>query len=81
MTPSQSSPVERSSTTPAVGGIGDKIRGAMAVGKTRWGMLALVFFATTLNYIDRAALGVMQPILAKEMSWTAMDYALSLIHI
>ena len=41
------------------GGIGDKIRGAMAVGKTRWGMLALVFFATTLNYIDRAALGVM----------------------
>jgi ACS family hexuronate transporter-like MFS transporter len=25
------------------GGIGDKIRGAMAVGKTRWGMLALVF--------------------------------------
>ncbi|MDQ3595021.1 MAG: MFS transporter, partial [Pseudomonadota bacterium] len=56
-------------------GIGDKIRGAMAVGKTRWGMLALVFFATTLNYIDRAALGVMQPILAKEMSWTAMDYA------
>ncbi|AFY21914.1 major facilitator transporter [Pseudomonas sp. UW4] len=59
----------------ASGGIGDKIRGAMAVGKTRWGMLALVFFATTLNYIDRAALGVMQPILAKEMSWTAMDYA------
>ncbi|MBX8484191.1 MFS transporter [Pseudomonas cichorii] len=56
-------------------GIGEKIRGAMAVGKTRWGMLALVFFATTLNYIDRAALGVMQPILAKEMSWTAMDYA------
>src|SRR5471030_1474634 len=75
MTPSQSSPMERSSMTPASSGIGDKIRGAMAVGKTRWGMLALVFFATTLNYIDRAALGVMQPILAKEMSWTAMDYA------
>ncbi|EKN44670.1 MULTISPECIES: MFS transporter [Pseudomonas] len=56
-------------------GMGEKIRGALAVGKTRWGMLALVFFATTLNYIDRAALGVMQPILAKEMSWTAMDYA------
>ncbi|KAA8712862.1 MFS transporter [Pseudomonas cannabina] len=62
--------------TPVVhAGMGEKIRGALAVGKTRWGMLALVFFATTLNYIDRAALGVMQPILAKEMSWTAMDYA------
>ncbi len=42
-------------------GMGEKIRGALAVGKTRWGMLALVFFATTLNYIDRAALGVMHP--------------------
>ncbi|GFM73261.1 MFS transporter [Pseudomonas capsici] len=67
----QTNPVARA----ARAGIGEKIRGAMAVGKTRWGMLALVFFATTLNYIDRAALGVMQPILAKEMSWTAMDYA------
>ncbi|MGM8062651.1 MFS transporter [Vogesella indigofera] len=48
---------------------------AMAVGHTRWWMLALVFFATTINYIDRAALGVLQPILAKELSWTAQDYA------
>lgn len=38
-------------------------------------MLAMVFFATTLNYIDRAALGIMQPVLAKAMSWTAQDYA------
>ena len=72
--PSQNSALASRPGTPHAG-IGDKIRGAMAVGKTRWGMLALVFFATTLNYIDRAALGVMQPILAKEMSWTAMDYA------
>lgn len=71
-------PSQTARTKPAQGphaGIGDKIRGTMALGKTRWGMLALVFFATTLNFIDRAALGVMQPILAKEMSWTAMDYA------
>jgi ACS family hexuronate transporter-like MFS transporter len=52
-----------------------KIRSALAIGKVRWGMLALVFFATTLNYIDRAALGVMQPVLAKAMAWTAQDYA------
>lgn len=55
--------------------MGEKVRSALAVGTTRWGMLALVFFATTLNYIDRAALGVMQPMLASQMSWTAMDYA------
>jgi ACS family hexuronate transporter-like MFS transporter len=53
----------------------DKIRAAFAVGKVRWGMLALVFFATTLNYIDRATLGILQPLLSKEMNWTAQDYA------
>jgi ACS family hexuronate transporter-like MFS transporter len=52
-----------------------RIRACLAIGKVRWGMLALVFFATTLNYIDRAALGVLQPVLAKAMSWTAQDYA------
>ncbi|SCK08891.1 MFS transporter [Vogesella sp. LIG4] len=50
-------------------------RQAMAIGHTRWWMLALVFFATTINYIDRAALGVLQPVLAKAMNWTAQDYA------
>ena len=44
-------------------------------GRVRWGMLGLVFFATTLNYIDRAALGILQPVLAKTMQWTAQDYA------
>src|SRR5215471_16986055 len=55
--------------------LSQKLRHALAIGKVRWSMLALVFFATTLNYIDRAALGVLQPILAKAMSWTAQDYA------
>ncbi|GLO58510.1 MFS transporter [Pseudomonas putida] len=72
MTPSK---FDTASPRLAHGSIGDKVRGAFAVGKTRWGMLALVFFATTLNYIDRAALGIMQPVLAKDMGWTAMDYA------
>lgn len=74
MVPSQTARTTPVQSVPHAG-LGGKLRGAMATGKTRWGMLALVFFATTLNFIDRAALGVMQPILAKEMSWTAMDYA------
>lgn len=52
-----------------------KIRRALAIGKVRWGMLSLVFFATTLNYIDRAAMGILQPVLAKAMDWTSQDYA------
>lgn len=51
------------------------IRRALAIGKVRWAMLALIFFATGLNYLDRATLGVMQPVLAKAMSWSAQDYA------
>ena len=46
--PSQNSAVAPRPGNPQAA-IGDKIRGALAVGKTRWGMLALVFFATTLN--------------------------------
>lgn len=72
MTPSK---FDTATPLTAHGCVGDKVRHALAVGKTRWGMLALVFFATTLNYIDRAALGIMQPVLAKDMGWTAMDYA------
>ena len=44
-------------------------------GRVRWTVLALIFCATALNYIDRAILGVLQPVLAKEMNWTPMDYA------
>jgi ACS family hexuronate transporter-like MFS transporter len=77
------SPVSAQAVTPPTqaadaapsGGMATKIQSAFAIGKTRWVMLSLVFFATTLNYIDRAALGVMQPVLAKAMSWTAQDYA------
>jgi len=52
-----------------------KIGRALAVGHVRWVMLALIFFATTLNYVDRAALGVLQPALAGAMHWTSLDYA------
>jgi ACS family hexuronate transporter-like MFS transporter len=60
---------------PGSSGLFGAVRDALAIGKTRWVMLSLVFFATTLNYIDRAALGVMQPVLAKAMNWTSQDYA------
>ena len=52
----------------ATGTVRDKVARAFAVGKVRWGMLTLIFFATTLNYIDRATLGIMQPVLAKAMN-------------
>lgn len=50
-------------------------RGYLAVGDVRWRVLLLVFLATTINYIDRAALGVLQPVLASSQHWSAQDYA------
>jgi ACS family hexuronate transporter-like MFS transporter len=36
------------------------------VGRHRWTICALVFFATTVNYIDRNVLGLLKPMLAEE---------------
>jgi hypothetical protein len=43
-------------------------------GKYRWVILSLLFAATTINYIDRAVLGVLAPTLQEYFSWTAQDY-------
>lgn len=45
-----------------------------SVGSYRWVICALLFFATTINYVDRAVLGVLEPVLAKEIGWTATQY-------
>ena len=53
----------------------DRVRSALAVGKVRWTVVGLLFLGCALNYIDRAALAVLQPVLAEAMKWTAQDYA------
>ncbi len=40
----------------------------------RWGICGLLFFATTINYIDRQVLGILAPTLEKEIGWTELDY-------
>ena len=35
--------------------------------KTRYLMLALIFFATVINYVDRTNLAVVAPILSKDL--------------
>ncbi|MBP8960246.1 MAG: MFS transporter [Bacteroidales bacterium] len=45
------------------------------VGHYRYKILALVFFATTINYFDRSIIGVMVPILQKLFGWSNTDYA------
>ena len=40
----------------------------------RWTICALLFFATTINYIDRAVFGILAPTLQTEIGWTETQY-------
>ena len=46
-----------------------------AIGKYRWTICSLLFFATTVNYLDRQVLSLLAPDLSKEFGWTNSDYA------
>ena len=43
-------------------------------GGLRWSICALLFFATTINYVDRSVLGVLAPLLRTEIGWSDSEY-------
>ncbi|TAK52852.1 MAG: MFS transporter [Bacteroidetes bacterium] len=43
-------------------------------GRYRWTICALLFFATTINYIDRQVLGILAPTLQHEIGWNEIEY-------
>jgi len=40
----------------------------------RWVICALLFFATTINYMDRQVLGLLAPLLQKTFGWSEIQY-------
>jgi ACS family hexuronate transporter-like MFS transporter len=44
------------------------------VSSYRWTICALLFVATTINYVDRQVLGILAPTLQRELHWTEADY-------
>ncbi len=44
-------------------------------GRYRWVICALLFFAITINYVDRLIFGVLKPVLEVEFGWSESDYA------
>ena len=40
----------------------------------RWTICALLFVATTINYVDRQVLGILAPTLQRDLHWTETDY-------
>ena len=47
----------------------------MKIKGLRWWIIGLVCLATVINYIDRAALGIMWPAMKDELGLTEQDYA------
>lgn len=45
------------------------------IGKYRWTICSLLFFATTINYLDRQVLSLLKPTLETEFGWSNTQYA------
>lgn len=50
--------------------------GVAGVGRYRWLVCALLFFATTVNYMDRQILSLLKPILDNELKWTNAQFGM-----
>ncbi len=53
---------------------GSPTAGLPTAGNFRWKIVALLFFATTINYIDRQVIGILKPFIATDLNWSEADY-------
>src|ERR1700683_2532355 len=44
-------------------------------GKYRYVILIMLFFATTINYLDRQVIGLLKDVLSKDFNWSEKDYS------
>jgi ACS family hexuronate transporter-like MFS transporter len=44
-------------------------------GNYRWVICSLIFFATTINYLDRAVISLLKSNLSAEFKWSDADYS------
>jgi len=54
---------------------GIRMAAATKAGRYRWMIVALLFAATVINYIDRQMIGVLKPTLMEDLSWSERDFA------
>jgi len=46
-----------------------------SIGKYRWTICSLIFFATTINYLDRAVISLLKTDLETRFNWSESDYS------
>lgn len=44
-----------------------------AISKYRWTICSLIFFATTINYLDRAVISLLKPYIAAAFEWSKVE--------
>lgn len=49
------------------------------IGNYRWRIVILLFFVSTINYIDRQVFGILAPQLQQQFGWSESDYSLMII--
>jgi len=50
------------------------IQTSAKVGNFRWFICGLLFYATTVNYMDRVVMGILKTTIAHDLHWTDTDY-------
>jgi ACS family hexuronate transporter-like MFS transporter len=50
-------------------------KAAGGAGNWRWMICGLLFFAATVNYIDRQVIGILKVTLQQELHWSEIDYS------
>src|SRR3954463_11545301 len=66
--PSSSTAASRASTASAA------VKAGAAIGRSRRDICALLFVASTINYVDRQVIGILKPTLQTEFGWSEIDY-------
>jgi len=61
--------------TPRTSGTSGAEAPVSTAGRYRWAICALLFFATTINYIDRQVIGLLKPTLEVQFRWSEIDYS------
>jgi ACS family hexuronate transporter-like MFS transporter len=54
--------------------VGNDAGAGGTIGRYRWVICALLFFATTINYVDRSVLSVLAPTLKQKIGWSDTNY-------
>jgi ACS family hexuronate transporter-like MFS transporter len=67
-------PLGPPAAAPGAAAPGDVPNTPPPAGRVRWVICALLFAATTINYIDRQVLGILAPTLQQDVGWGEADY-------